>query len=269
MFPPAPAPLVRINEVLASNTETINFGTQFPDIIELYNAGNATANLTGWGPSDNAADPYKFTITNVTVPGSASLAPGAYLVIYASNNAAVTGPKTGFSLKQSGDDLTLTKPVAQGGGAADSVTWGQQINDLSIGRAADGSWALCRPTFGSANVLAGQSPIGAVVINEWLADAVTLFANDFIELFNPGTLPVDIGVVSSPTMSPAGPPAPDRAAHVHFEWRLPHLQGRRRHRPGAGPRELQALTTAGRDRFFCRRSESLIDLVVYGPQHTM
>jgi hypothetical protein len=32
-----------------------------------------------------------------------------------------------------------------------------------------------------------------VKINEWLADAVALFPNDFIELMNTATLPVNVG----------------------------------------------------------------------------
>ncbi|MBL9210924.1 MAG: lamin tail domain-containing protein [Opitutaceae bacterium] len=186
--PPAPAPIVRINEVLASNTKTVGFGAVYPDLVELTNVGNATADLGGWGLSDNAALPFKYTI-----PAGTLLAPGAHLVLYASSNEAVPAPKTGFALGASGDDLTLTRSAAAGGGVADRVMWGQQLADFSIGRALDGSWALCRPTFGAANVLAATSPANAVKINEWLTDATALWGNDYIELYNPGALPVDLG----------------------------------------------------------------------------
>jgi hypothetical protein len=186
--PPSPTPNIRINEVLASNTETENFGTVFPDIIELTNVGTAPADLSGWGLSDNAASPYKYTIPNGT-----TLAPGTFLKIYASGSGSVPAPKTGFALKQSGDDLTLTRAIAQGGGIVDIVAWGQQLNDFSIARGGDGTWTLGAPTFGAQNVPVALAKRENVVINEWLADAATLFANDFIELYNPSQLPVNIG----------------------------------------------------------------------------
>ncbi|MGH7956291.1 MAG: lamin tail domain-containing protein, partial [Opitutaceae bacterium] len=261
--PPAPAAIVRINEVLASNTNTAGFGGVFPDIIELTNAGHAAADLGGWGLSDNATLPFKCII-----PVGTTLAPGAHLVLYASSSASVPSPKTGFALGASGDDLTLTRAAAAGGGIADRVTWGQQLSDYSIGRSADGSWALCRPTFGAANVLAAQLPASAVRINEWLADATTLFGNDFVELYNPGPLPVDIGghfltdnPVGWPKRSPIRPltfiPAGGYLSFKadsdtsqgpdHADFRLSPLQG-----------EIGFISPA----------LTLIDYVVYGPQRT-
>ncbi len=180
---------VRINEVLAKNVETLGFSGTFPDIIELYNAGSAPVVLDGWGLTDNNALPYKYAIAAGT-----TLNPGAYLVIYASNVAAVPLPKTGFGLKDTGDTLTLTKSAAAGGTIADAVPFGAQIADYSAGRrATDGAWDMCRPTFGAVNVVAAQNSLTNLKINEWLADAVTLIGQDFVELYNPNTLPVNIG----------------------------------------------------------------------------
>jgi hypothetical protein len=188
-IPPPPQPLVEINEVLAKNTETIGFSGTFPDIIELRNRGGATADLSGWGLTDNATIPYKYTI-----PPGTTIAAGGYLVIYASNAAAVPAPKTGFGLKDSGDTLTLTRSVAAGGGVADAIPFGAQLPDYSVGRrVTDGGWDMCVPTFGAANVVAAQAPPQRLKINEWLADAVTLFGQDFIELYNPASLPTNIG----------------------------------------------------------------------------
>jgi hypothetical protein len=187
--PPAAAPLVQISEVLAKNTETIGFSGNFPDILELRNAGNATADISGWGLTDNSALPYKYAITNGTM-----LAPGARLVIYLSSSGSVPQPKTGFALKDQGDTLTLTRSAAAGGGVADSIAFGAQLSDYSVGRReTDGAWDMCRPTFGAPNIVAAQAPPGKVKINEWLADAVALFPNDFIELMNTATLPTNVG----------------------------------------------------------------------------
>jgi hypothetical protein len=188
-IPPGPAPLMQINEVLAKNTETINFGSTFPDIIELRNAGNAPADISGWGLTDNAALPFKYTF-----PPGTTIAPGTYYVIYASGAAAVPQPKTGFGLKDTGDTVTLTRSAAAGGGVADAIPFGAQLPDYSVGRrVTDGAWDLCRPTFGGANIVAAQTVPAVVKINEWLTDAVTLFSTDFVELFNPASLPVNVG----------------------------------------------------------------------------
>ncbi len=188
-YVPPPGTLgARISEVLAQNTSTINFGTAFPDIIELQNTSGAPVNLAGWGLTDNTALPFKYTF-----PAGTSIPAGGFLAVYASGNSSVPQPKTGFGLKREGDTLTLTRSAAAGGGIADQVAFGYQIADRSIGRAKDGSWRLCMPTFGSVNVLADTAPADAVRINEWLAEAVTQSATDFVELYNPGSQPADIG----------------------------------------------------------------------------
>ena len=261
--PPAPAAIVRINEVLASNTKTVGFGSVYPDLVELTNVGNATADLGGWGLSDNATLPFKYTI-----PAGTLLAPGAHLVLYASSNEAVPAPKTGFALGASGDDLTLTRSASAGGGIADRVVWGQQLADHSIGRALDGSWSLCRPTFGAANVLVAVASARGVKINEWLSDGSPLFGNDYVELYNPGALPVDLGgyfltdnPVGWPNRSPIRPLTfiaaggflsfqADRDTTQgadHVDFRLSPLQG-----------EIGLVSP----------DLTLVDHVLYGPQRT-
>ena len=187
--PPAAAPNVRINEVLAKNVETQGFSGIFPDMIELHNAGNAPAVLDGWGLTDNASLPFKYTFA-----GGTTLAAGAYLVIYANGGASVPLPRTTFGIKDSGDTITLTKSTAQGGAVADAVAFGAQIADYSTGRRiTDGAWDMCRPTFGAPNIVAAQAGLSGLKLNEWLADAVTLIGQDFVELYNPNALPVNIG----------------------------------------------------------------------------
>ena len=261
--PPAAAPIVRINEVLASNTETFTTGGVFPDLIELTNVGNAAADLSGWGLTDNAALPYKYTITNGTM-----LAPGAFLTIYASNVAAVPAPKTGYSIKQSGDDLTLTKSVAQGGTIADSVTWGQQLNDASIARALDGSWALGAPTFGAANRITGTGDVNGVRINEWLADAVTLFANDFIELYNPSTLPVDIGGLYL-TDNPSEYANKHLIQPLTFISNGGYISFKADGDTAQGPDHVNfKLSPLQGEIGFMSATQDAIDVVIYGPQST-
>lgn len=261
--PPPAAPLVRINEVLALNTETINFGTAFPDIIELHNAGNALADISGWGLTDNSSLPYKYTI-----PAGTTLAPGAYKIIYASGSSSVPQPRSGFGLKREGDTLTLSRSAAAGGGVADKVPFGWQLADYSIGRRRDGSWALCQPTFGAVNVLAGTAPISSARINEWLADAVTLSSTDFIELTNTSMLPVDVGNCYL-TENPSDWPAHFQIRQLTFIGPGGYLFFKADDDEGAGPDHLNFKLDALQGEIgFLDPQLQLVDSIVYGPQST-
>ncbi len=185
--PPA-LPTVRLNEVLAMNQSTLTNGAATPDLIELFNTSARAVALAGLGLTDNADLPFKFVF-----PANSMLPAHGYLVIYADNDFAAPGLHTGFSLKASGDDLYLHDAAANGGALVDSVSFGPQVADLSIGRMPDGTWTLCRPTFGAEN---STGPLGdewSIKINEWLADAQFAAKNDFVELFNPDPQPVALG----------------------------------------------------------------------------
>jgi Lamin Tail Domain/CotH kinase protein len=260
--PPAAAPLVQISEVLAKNSETLGFSGTFPDIIELRNAGTATADLSGWGLTDNAALPFKYTIASGT-----TLAPGARLTIYASNAGVVPAPKTGFGLKDTGDTLTLTKSAAVGGGIADSVAFGAQLADISVGRReSDGTWDMCRPTFGTANVVAAQSVPSGVKINEWLADAAALFPNDFIELMNTATLPVNVGNCYL-SDNPVEWPQRHQIRQLTFIAPGSYLYLKADNDPEQGPDHLSfKLASEQGEIGFFDSALNLLDSIVYGPQ---
>jgi hypothetical protein len=184
---PPNTPTVRLNEILAQNSTTLTNAGATPDLIELYNFGTNPVDLSGMGLTDNASLPYKYTFP----AGTPLLGAGQYLVLYA-DSATGSGIHLGFNLKAGGDDVYLTDKPASGGLLLDSVVFGVQIADFSIGRAGDGSWVLCRPTFGSANVALVLGDNHALKINEWLADELFLANNDFVELFNPASLPASV-----------------------------------------------------------------------------
>ncbi len=187
-YTPSARPTVRLNEVLAKNSTTLINGVTTPDLIELHNFGPTSVDLSGMGLTDAATNHFKFTF-----PANTLLAAGAYLVLYADNNLGGAFLHTGFSLKQEGDDLSLYDKPATGGGLLDAVSFGMQLADLSIGRAADGAWTLCRPTFGAPNFMQSCGSASRLNINEWLADAQFAADNDFLELYNPDPLPVALG----------------------------------------------------------------------------
>ena len=185
---PTESESVRINEILALNSETFISGGVAPDMIEIFNSGAVPVDISGWGLSDTAGTPFKFTFA----PGS-TIQPGGFLTIYASASPAAPQPRTGFAIKREGDEIILSRPGGAAGIVVDSVIFGRQLSDYSLGRAVDGTWALCRPTFGTANNLSERSGVEGVVINEWLAASAVLSTTDFVELFNPAVYPVDIG----------------------------------------------------------------------------
>ena len=101
---------------------------------------------------------------------------------------------------------TLFDSAANGGALMDSVSFGPQIADFSIGRLSDGSWGLCQPTFGAANVPQATGDIDLLKINEWLASGSAAMPDDFVELYNPDAAPVAMGglyLSDAPDGSPA------------------------------------------------------------------
>jgi hypothetical protein len=181
------ASTLRLNEILASNGGSVNYFGTTPDVVELYNAGDAAMDLAGVRITDDLAAPDKFSF-----PAGASIPSRGYLAVYA-DSAATPGYHLRFNLSQGGGQLHLFASAQEGGALLDSLSFGLQITDLSIGRLADGTWALTQPTFGAANRSAPTGDPRALRINEWLALGDGLQADDFIELYNPQSLPVALG----------------------------------------------------------------------------
>jgi hypothetical protein len=198
---------VRLNEILAANQAVFPHVGTFPDAIEIYNASAATVDLSGWGVTDEATNRFKFKF-----PADTLLAAGQYLVLLADNRTDLAGLHLGFGLDQAGDGVFLYNNA---GDVADSVQFGFQLSDLSIGRANNSQWTLCRPTFGAENI---THPLGdpfALSINEWLANAGTLYQNDFVEIYNSTPLPVLLGGLYL-TDEPLGWPNQHRVPALSF-----------------------------------------------------
>ena len=182
-----------IHEILADNRTTLNVAGAFPDIIELRNTSAAVVNLAGMSLTDDAAIKDKFVF-----PAGTTIAAGGYLVVYA-DTAAGAGLRTGFGLDQDGDRVLLYGTAGLGQPLLDSITFGAQAPDFSIGRtgATLNIWALCTPTIGAANtaVAALAAPAG-ITINEWLGNPDYQWDDDFLELHNSAAQPVAISGMS-------------------------------------------------------------------------
>lgn len=253
-------PAVRLNEILARNDSAVShFGT-FPDLIELYNEGASSVTLTGMRLTDDPAVPGKFTFPTTT------LAAGACLILYA-DSAVNPGLHTGFGLGQNGDALYLYHSVAGGGALLDSVVFGRQLPNVSIGRLGPGGgWALVPPSAGATNTpLATGSP-STLKINEWLAASQPPTTEDFIELFNPDPLPVALGglhLTDEPIGAPALHPIADLSFIAGGGYALFTADGS----AGAGAEHVNFRLSAELGIIALHDANlALIDCVSYGPQ---
>ncbi len=190
---------VRLSEVLARNTSVLAPDGSTPDMVELHNSGPDPVDLSGMGLSDDPANPYKFIF-----PAGSSIPRRGYLTLYGDSGTGA-GFHLGFGLDQNGDAVYLTDKASNGGALLDSVVFGPQLGDRSIGRVPTGVWALNQPTFGALNIKLPTGDQQMLWLNEWLAASATAFGSDFIELYNPDSLPVNLGGLYL-TDEPAGAP---------------------------------------------------------------
>ena len=175
---------VVINEVLARNVTAVQRGDASPDLVELYNVGATPIDLAGMSMTDDPSEPRKFVFSqNVT------LAAGEYLVLVADDPDDRPGIHLGFGLDANGDALYLF----DGPELVDSVEFGLQITDRSLGRDRNGDWTLVTLSFGEQNLPIPVGDPSQVRINEWLADGETVVRDDFVELHNPDPSPVALG----------------------------------------------------------------------------
>lgn len=114
VMPVTAAPI--ITEIVADNDGSLlDEDGEASDWIELHNPDALPADLAGWHLTDSAGNLGKWTI-----PSGVSLAPGEFLVIWASGKNRTTDPTrlhTNFSLSANGEYLAL---VAPGGGSKSS-----------------------------------------------------------------------------------------------------------------------------------------------------
>lgn len=128
-FYPSSAQLY-INEFMASNTGAVvdpDYDVS-ADWIEIYNAGTASVQLNGYYLTDNLDNKTKWQITS-----DITILAGHYLVFWA--DTMNTGMHTNFKLSASGEEIGLISPQQV---VIDSVVFGQQEGDISMGRKSDG-----------------------------------------------------------------------------------------------------------------------------------
>ena len=139
---------VRINEVLAANESVLNVGGQHPDLIELYNSGTGVVDLSGMSLSDDPLLPRRYLF-----PTGTKIAPDSYLVLSTVAGTPGANLTLNFGLRREGEAVYLYDTPANGGKLLDSIEFGLQIDDFSLGRIGpDRQWQLSQPTLGRPNI---------------------------------------------------------------------------------------------------------------------
>lgn len=123
---------VMINEFLATNqTDMADEQGQHEDWIELYNVHDHPHSLYGLYLSDSYSNPTKFAF-----PQTAIIPAHGFLTIWADEDTMITQSlHANFKLSSVGEQLILS----DGNGMIfDSLSFGQQNADISVGRCSDG-----------------------------------------------------------------------------------------------------------------------------------
>ena len=140
-----------INEFSAANYDDHldNYG-EYEDWIEIYNAGGANVDISGYFFSDDIGEPMKWQ-----VPNSLTIPPGGYEVIYCSkrNELVGTNAHTSFKLTQTQQEYVV---FSDPGGTTIDVYWIEVSNQTnhSHGRLTDGGavWGVfTNPSPGGPN----------------------------------------------------------------------------------------------------------------------
>ena len=131
---PSP-PRVVINEYMASNDEKAadELG-EFDDWVEVYNAGGRQADLSEISLTDDSEVPglYRF-------PAGSTLAPGAFVVVWADGTPEQGDYHAAFTLQSAGDRIVAIRDPDGAAVVLDDVSYTEMLAEVSAARFPDGS----------------------------------------------------------------------------------------------------------------------------------
>ena len=146
-------PALVINEVMADNKSVLEDPDDpgdYPDWIELYNAGTAKISLDGLFLTDKMDNPTKFAIID-----GLTIDPGGHVLFYADEQSEQGPFHTNFKLNDQGEKVALFG--AEGSVEIDQLGYGRLIADIGFGRYPDGpsgqQQILVCATPGETNIL--------------------------------------------------------------------------------------------------------------------
>jgi hypothetical protein len=140
---------VVLNEFLARNSmSNTDPNGEYDDWLELYNPTSNTVDLAGHYLTDD-----RDNLTRWQFPEDTSLmAPSTFLVVWCDDDEEQEGLHANFRLDGDGEFLALVS--VDGVTILDSITFGEQTDDISFGRHPDGfeSWRFLYPSPGTSNL---------------------------------------------------------------------------------------------------------------------
>ena len=137
---------VRINEICAANAD-LKYDPEFFDFssyVELYNAGDASVDVSDYYLSDDPSQPGKWRI-----PASTSIPAKGYLLIWCDERNTLL--HTNYNLDPDGEVVVLSDA---GSTEVDRVEFPEQYVNISFGRLTDGGSQMghmLSPTPGAQN----------------------------------------------------------------------------------------------------------------------
>ncbi len=147
---PSEYPLLFINEFMASNDTTIaDDNGEYNDWIELYNGDDTPVWLGDKYLTDNLENPGKWQMPDYT------MYPGEFVLFWADKDPEQGPFHTNFKLSKSGEEIGIFDSESTGFAALDTIVFGEQETDISMGRETDGGnvWVFFnQPTPGASNV---------------------------------------------------------------------------------------------------------------------
>lgn len=161
-----------INEFMASNSSAVaDQDGEFDDWIELYNNTSSDISLHNMFLADDLTDPLDWCFPDTTIGAN------DFIIVWADNDAQ-TGLHASFKLSSLGEDVVLSN---SDGSLLDSISFSQQITDLTTGRYPNGtgSFQTLLPTFSAANSVLStkdlsDGPPGFVVYPNPASDILTV-----------------------------------------------------------------------------------------------
>ncbi|MEM9820157.1 MAG: lamin tail domain-containing protein [Bacteroidota bacterium] len=123
-----------INEFMASNNSVYadEWG-EFDDWIEIYNADNQSIFLGNLFLSDDPDNRSKWQMPPKTI------SPGQQMILWADDSPNQGQDHCNFKLKASGEYIGIYSSLETGLSVIDSLSYGEQVSDLSQGRLPNGS----------------------------------------------------------------------------------------------------------------------------------
>jgi hypothetical protein len=195
-----PVPQVWVNEIQPANSNGPRDASgRAEPWLELHNSGSTTVALDGYFLTDDPALPGKWPFpTGIRIPA------GGFLLVWLDgepSEGTPEAPHAGFRVNPNQGVVLLSRAQGPGLQTLDYLRYSNLPDGRSYGHLPE-AWVhadtpLPQPTPGLPN--GSSTTPGSLWINEWMAsndgsvrDPADLDADDWFELFNPGSTAIDL-----------------------------------------------------------------------------